>query len=102
LQELIASKREEITQLCRRYHVRRLAVFGSAARDDFDPERSDVDMRVEFEPLSESIYAENYFALHRSLEILLGRKVDLISARHIRNPYRKREIERTQETLYAA
>ena len=40
----VASKRETLAELCRRFHVRRLEVFGSAARgDDFDPDRSDAD-----------------------------------------------------------
>ena len=47
---LIHARREEVAELCRRFHVRRLEVFGSAARGDFDPERSDVDFLVEFDP----------------------------------------------------
>ena len=44
----IALHREELRDLCRRFHVRRLEVFGSAARGDFDPARSDIDFLVEF------------------------------------------------------
>jgi predicted nucleotidyltransferase len=42
MQDFIIAKREEIAELCRKHHVRRLSVFGSAARDDFDPQRSDI------------------------------------------------------------
>jgi predicted nucleotidyltransferase len=45
----MALHREELRVLCRRFHVRRLDLFGSAARGDFDPERSDVDLLVEFD-----------------------------------------------------
>ena len=45
----ISSHREELRELCRRFHVRRLDLFGSAAGDDFDAERSDLDFLVEFE-----------------------------------------------------
>jgi predicted nucleotidyltransferase len=47
--DAIQLRREELRALCRRFHVRRLDLFGSAARGDFDPERSDVDFLVEFE-----------------------------------------------------
>jgi predicted nucleotidyltransferase len=102
MQPFIAEKREEIAALCRKHHVKRLAVFGSAVRDDFDPEHSDVDLRVEFAPLEAVLYADNYFALRGALVQALQREVDLISASIIRNPYLRREIETTQELLYAA
>ncbi|MDQ3480300.1 MAG: nucleotidyltransferase domain-containing protein, partial [Actinomycetota bacterium] len=47
---LLEDKRAQIEELCRHFRVRRLDVFGSAIRDDFDPGRSDVDFLVEFEP----------------------------------------------------
>ena len=50
MQDFITSRREEIADLCRKHHVRRLAIFGSAVRDDFDPVRSDVDVLVELRP----------------------------------------------------
>ncbi|MGH8325945.1 MAG: nucleotidyltransferase family protein, partial [Steroidobacteraceae bacterium] len=46
---LIDSNRAEISKLCRLHGVRRLEVFGSILRGDFDPERSDVDIVVEFD-----------------------------------------------------
>jgi uncharacterized protein len=46
----ISSHREELRELCRLFHVRRLDLFGSAAADDFDGERSDLDFLVEFDP----------------------------------------------------
>ena len=45
----IALRRDELRAVCRRFHVRRLDLFGSAARGDFDPQRSDVDFLVEFD-----------------------------------------------------
>jgi predicted nucleotidyltransferase len=95
-------KREQIAELCRRYRVRRLAVFGSALREDFDPERSDLDFLVEFESLPSGTYADTYFGLIKALEQLFQRRVDLVEAGAVRNPYILREIESQQETLYAA
>ena len=88
--------------MCRRYHVRRLDLFGSAAGLDFDPSRSDVDVLVEFETLGEGKYVDAWFGLHAALEELFGRPVDLVSAAAVRNPYFRAELERTRRDLYAA
>jgi predicted nucleotidyltransferase len=50
MQPFVAARKAEIEAICRRFHVRRLDLFGSAARDDFDPARSDIDFLVEYEP----------------------------------------------------
>ncbi len=102
MKEQIEEKREQIAHLCRQFHVRRLALFGSALRRDFDPEQSDFDFIVEFGSLSPGTYAETYFGLIAALERLLGRRVDLVEAGSVRNPYFRREIEAHQETVYAA
>jgi len=101
MQEFLIAKRDEIAELCRKHHVRRLAVFGSAARDDFDPSRSDVDLRIEFDDQAIERYADNYFELQNALEALLRRKVDLLSSPTIRNPYFRDAVEASQVTLYA-
>jgi predicted nucleotidyltransferase len=100
LQPFIAAKQAEIVELCRAHHVRRLSVFGSAVRDDFDPEKSDVDVRVEFEDDADQS-VKDYFALHDKLAEMFGRKVDVITS-EIENPYLRKIIENTQVTLYAA
>jgi len=94
--------REELRALCRRFHVRRLDLFGSAARGDFDPERSDVDFIVEFERDMPLHPFDAYFGLKEGLETLVGRRVDLVMPGAIKNPYRKASIERDRETVYAA
>ena len=98
----IDENRVALEELCRRYGVRSLFVFGSAARDDFDPGRSDVDLLVEFEALPLGGYADAYFGLRESLEDLFGRDVDLVALSAVRNPYMKADIERTRTLLYAA
>ncbi len=100
--EEIISKKDELADLCRKHHVRKLAVFGSALRDDFDPERSDIDFRVEFSEVPPGKSADNYFDLISALEALFARPVDLLSSPTIRNRYLRAEIESTQKTLYAA
>ena len=98
----IGVKLEQFAELCRRHHVRRLALFGSAVREDFDPTRSDLDFLVEFEPLPPGTYADAYFGLLEGLQQLCGRRVDLVEAGSVRNPYVSKEIEARQETVYAA
>jgi uncharacterized protein len=102
MQDFITARQSQIADLCRAHHVRRLAVFGSAVRSDFDSSRSDVDLLVEFEPIGISNRFELYFRLHAALEGVLGRKVDLIEAGSIKNPYIQRAVERDERTLYAA
>lgn len=99
---LIRPHLDAIADLCRRHHVRRLALFGSATRDDFDPQRSDVDFLVDFESLPPGEHADSYFGLLEDLEALLGRPVDLVESSTLRNPYRRQEIEATQVLLHAA
>ena len=102
MHDVITEKRNKIAEACRRYHVRRLAVFGSVLRQDFGPEDSDIDFLVEFEtlPLSES--ADNYFGMLDTLTELFERNVDLIVWKGIRNPYFLREVESSREMLYVA
>jgi len=96
------SQRDRIADLCRRYHVRRLDLVGSAARHDFDPARSDVDLLVEFAPDPDRPALDSYFGLKEDLEALLGRHVDLILAGAVTNPYVRADLEHGRVPLYAA
>ena len=98
----IIEHRREIEEICRRYRVRRLELFGSATSDSFDPQRSDVDLLVEFEPLADGEHADAYFGLKESLASLLARPVDLVMTNAIRNRYFLEAIEPTRTLLYAA
>lgn len=69
---IIETRRSELAELCRRFRVRRLDLFGSAARDDFDRGRSDVDLLVEFEPDPPPNAFDAYFGLKEALEALFA------------------------------
>jgi predicted nucleotidyltransferase len=98
---LILEKKNEIATLCRYFQVRRLKVFGSAARgSDFDPTHSDVDFLVEFAPEAMQHPLETYFGLLEGLENTLGRRVDLLSTRTIRNPYLQAAVKADRELVY--
>jgi len=99
---LLRDNLEQVAEVCRRRHVRRLEVFGSAATGPFDPETSDLDFLVEFEPLEPGAYADAYFGLLEDLQELFERPVDLVIPRAISNRYFRQAIERTREVLYAA
>jgi len=99
---VIAAQRPAIANICRRYQVRRLEVFGSAARGtDFDLERSDADFLVEFAPDAQADLS-GWFSVQTELQRLLGRGVDLVEYPAVRNPYVRADIERTRELIYAA
>ena len=99
----ISSHRQELKELCRRFHVRRLDLFGSATAGDFDAERSDLDFLVEFDQRApEALSFDAYFGLKESLEALFGRTVDLVEPGAIRNPYFKESVERSREPVFEA
>jgi uncharacterized protein len=94
--------RPALIALCRRHGVRRLELFGSAARGDFDPATSDVDFLVEFEDRGWEGSSGRYFGLLFGLEDLLGRKVDLVERSAVRNPHFLAVAERHRELIYDA
>ncbi len=99
---LIEQKRESLVDLCRRYRVSRLEVFGSAVTGEFDPERSDLDFLVEFERNSPMGPFHQYFDFLAELEQLFSREIDLVEASAMRNPYFIKSVSTTRSLLYAA
>jgi len=88
--------RKKIADFCRRHHIRRLAFFGSALRDDFRP-TSDVDVLVEFE--AGHAPGLSFFAMESELSEILGRKVDLNTPQFV-SPYFRHQVEAEAETQY--
>ncbi|OLT44091.1 hypothetical protein BJF85_20470 [Saccharomonospora sp. CUA-673] len=92
---------EAIAELCQRHYVKSLTLFGSALRDDFDPDRSDYDFLVEFLDEAPS-RIRAWMRLKDDLERLLGRDVDLIIGYDFSNPYFAADVASTRQDLYAA
>lgn len=92
--------RQALLQLTRRYHLRRIALFGSAARGELRPD-SDIDVLVEFEAGKAPSLA-GMVAIQDAFADLFGRKVDVATPAILNNPYRRRAIEQDMEELYAA
>ena len=99
----IHQNQSAIAELCRRYRVQRLEVFGSAARGtDFASESSDADFLVEFSPSSDNHTLKAFFGLQADLSQILGRAVDLAESSYLRNPYIQASVNRSREVVYAA
>lgn len=98
----VEEQAKAIEALCRRFHVRRLELFGSAAVGGFNPRSSDLDFLVEFDELRPGEYADAYFGLLEELQKIFSRNVDLVVARSVRNPYLLESIQRSRSLLYAA
>ncbi len=99
----IADRKDKIAEICRRHGVRRLDLFGSAARGtDFDPETSDADFLVEFLPPLLPGIARRLFGLQDDLADALGREVDLVRLGTIDNEYLLAAIDRSRKTVYGA
>src|SRR3954447_22981005 len=90
LPEIVTAHLAEVRALCEKYRVKRLAVFGSAVKGTFDPERSDVDFVVEFQLPG---HFQAYFELKSALERLFRRHVDLVELTAVENPYFRRSVE---------
>ena len=99
---LVEAHNAELEQICLRHHVTRLDLFGSVATGRYHAEESDLDFVVEFQQLPPGTYADAYFGLLESLELLFGRSIDLVVDSAISNPYFRQSIEESRTTVYEA
>ncbi len=90
---------DSLTALCRRYRVRELSVFGSAARGELRPD-SDIDLLVEFLP-DAAVDLVDYAGFMLDLSRLLGRKADLVSKKGLK-PIIRASVLQEARLLYAA
>jgi predicted nucleotidyltransferase len=96
----IELNRDRLAVLCKRFRVKRLDLFGSAATGTFNPQTSDLDFIVLFNDAGEPGYARRYLDFAESLEQLFNRRVDLLTERSIHNPFFQENVDRSRETLY--
>ena len=100
MQHILPKYKDKISELCRKFGVVRLEIFGSVARNDFNPDSSDIDLVASFSNTRAPGYADRYLDFAQSLEELLGRKVDLITPRSIRNRHFAEVIKREAIPVY--
>ena len=99
---LITDNTDELAEICRRHHVKRLEVFGSAAVGDFDPNTSDIDFLVEFDDSDEFLLFQTRRDLTQELESLFNRSVDIVIFANVENPYFRTSVENTREPIFEA
>ncbi len=97
--KLIELNIERIKQLCQKYKVKNLAVFGSILTANFNNE-SDIDFIVDIEDNDPLSYSDKYFELKFALEKLLKRTIDLLEERALKNPMLKSQIDSTKVSIY--
>ena len=91
---------DKVADLCQHYRVSEMALFGSVLRDDFDPDKSDIDVLVEFEPGAQ-IDLVDISGLRLRLIALFGREVDLASKKNLK-PFLQDDVLANMMVIYAA
>jgi predicted nucleotidyltransferase len=94
-------KKEQIRELCEKFNVKELYLFGSAATDDFS-EDSDLDFIVKFDRKGFEGAFDQFIDFKHELEQMYGRSVDLYHHKKFRNSIFQQEVERSKKLLYAA
>ncbi len=92
---------EKIKEFCQKWKVQELALFGSVTRNDFDKNKSDVDVLITFLPGQN--WAWEIVTMKEELELIFNRPVDLLTKKAVessKNPYRKKEILESYEVIY--
>jgi predicted nucleotidyltransferase len=92
--------RAELEAFCRKWKIKELSLFGSVLREDFRAE-SDVDVLAVFQDEAQWDLWDHMHA-EEELQGLLGRNVDLVDKRALRNPFRRHHILANREVVYAA
>ena len=97
---LIKERYSDFVDLCRIHRVNKLYAFGSAITDQFDPDKSDIDVVVKIDIEDPADRGDALISFWDNLEALFERKVDLLTEDSIRNPYLRRNIDRTKKLIY--
>ena len=97
---LISQHADELAELSRRHHVKRLDVFGSAASGNFNPDSSDIDFLVDYQPFPAGGKTDAYFGLLEDLQRLFDLRVDLVVDRAIENPYFRQNVAKSKVPVY--
>jgi predicted nucleotidyltransferase len=96
----IEASQTNLAGFCRKWKIAELSIFGSVLREDFRPD-SDIDVLVAFAPEARWSLL-NLARMQDELSGILGRSVDLVDIKGLRNPFRRREILATKEVVYAS
>lgn len=100
MHKIISANLDSVVQICEKYNVSRLYVFGSVLTERFSDESSDLDLQVELEPMPVIEKGEKLIQFWDELETLFHRKVDLLTDQPIKNQYFKAQVEKTKKLIY--
>ncbi len=98
--KIIEKNIKYIIELCKKYHVKTLFVFGSVTNESFNEKSSDIDFLVQFLPIDLYHYFDNYMTLKIKLEKKFNRKIDLIEEQTLKNPYLIASINQQKKMIY--
>jgi predicted nucleotidyltransferase len=103
MNSIVNEKIGELKGICAKFHVKRLELFGSATSDmEFNPETSDIDFLIEFEPCTPGEHCDRYFGMLEELESLFDRHVDLVEIKAMKNPYFILEVNESRVLIYGS
>lgn len=98
---MVRGKLAKLREICRRHRVLSLELFGSAVKESFRP-TSDLDFLVRFDQIPLEDYFENFLGFQLSLEQLYGKKVDLLEAQTLKNPFLIESVYKDKVKIYEA
>jgi len=92
-------KISKIKNLCKKHKVKELYLFGSVLGENYKPS-SDIDFLIEFAGIDLEDYFDNYMSFKAELKLLLGKEIDLVENKAIRNPIFRRSVDRSKQMIY--
>ncbi|NOR73830.1 MAG: DNA polymerase subunit beta [Draconibacterium sp.] len=100
IKDLIKNRESDFEGLCQNHSVKFLFAFGSSVTDNFDFDKSDIDLVVEIEEPDPISRGEKIMSLWDKLEEFFMRKVDLLTNPNIRNPYLRQSVNESKILIY--
>ncbi|MEX2569177.1 MAG: nucleotidyltransferase domain-containing protein [Cyclobacteriaceae bacterium] len=97
--QLIENHLDHLKILCKKHHVDKMYLFGSALNNTFNSE-SDIDFVVKFKPIDLAQYFDNYINFKEKLKKLLGREIDLLEEQSLKNPILLNSIIKNKVLVY--
>ena len=102
MNSVITNNISTIQEVCKKYKVKELYAFGSVTDEQKFTEKSDIDLLVEFGDVSLVEYADNYFYFVETMKKVLGREVDLVTAKYLRNKFFIQRVNETKMKIFEA
>jgi uncharacterized protein len=97
--KLIEDNKQKLIQLCIKYNVKELYLFGSILTKKFN-KNSDIDMLIQFSAIDLKDYFDNYMDFKESVENLFKREIDLVENQAIKNPIFRKIVDREKQLIY--